>query len=118
VVILLAEDDLTIRFMFSEALSEAGYTVLEASDGAEALHVSRAFPDVIHLLLTDLKMPQMAGLELATRLQQERPSTKVVIMTGNEGGIPISWLPHVIEKPVLSAEVLARIERELGALCD
>jgi CheY-like chemotaxis protein len=114
VIILLAEDDERVRVIFAEALSLGGYTVLEASDGAEALKISRNFPEDIHFLLTDLNMPNLSGLDLACRLLNERPGIKVIIMTGNSTELPISWLARVIEKPVHPRVVLGRIDRELG----
>jgi CheY-like chemotaxis protein len=116
VVILLAEDNQMIRFAFADALRSGGYTVLEASDGAEALKVSRGFPEDIHLLLTDLNMPNLNGLDLAAKLREERPGIKVLIIAGNSVEMPISWLPYVIEKPVRPYVVLDRIARELGLL--
>jgi CheY-like chemotaxis protein len=113
VVILLAEDDPTTRLMFAQAL-RSGYTVLEASDGAEALGISRAFPEEIHYLLTDLNMPKLSGLDLAKTLLDERPGIRVAVMTGNSGEIPIAWLSRVIEKPITPRVIRDRIDRELG----
>ena len=112
--VLLAEDDATIRLIFGDALKAAGYSVLEASDGAEALKISRAFEGDIDLLLTDLNMPFIIGTDLAQRLVDERPRLKVLIMTGNSIELPLLWLPQVIEKPVHPRVVLRRINQELS----
>ena len=113
-VVLFAEDNQSLRTIFADALSAEGYTVIAASDGAEALTISRGFSGDIHFLLTDLNMPNLNGLDLANILLTERPGIGVLIMTGNSVQIPISWLGRVIEKPVHPRIVLGRIAQELG----
>lgn len=80
--ILLVEDDGRVRTLFKRLLSNLGYTVLEAKNGKNAVDVSRQFHDTIHLVLTDVVMPEMYGPELARILQQERPAIKVLFMSG------------------------------------
>jgi len=80
--ILLVEDAQRVRAVVREILEMSGYVVLEARHGAEALEVSRAHPSVIHLLVTDVVMPQMSGRELAQRLATLRPELKVLYMSG------------------------------------
>jgi two-component system cell cycle sensor histidine kinase/response regulator CckA len=79
---LLAEDEPALRAMAREALQNEGYTVLEASNGVEALAAAAAHRGPLHLLITDVVMPQMGGGELAQRLQAERPGIKVLFMSG------------------------------------
>jgi CheY-like chemotaxis protein len=59
-----------------------GYTVLEAPDGAAALKLAEAHAEPIHLLLTDVVMPEMGGGELAARLARARPDVRVLYMSG------------------------------------
>lgn len=80
--ILLVEDEEMIRTLGIEILQMKGYTVLAAFDGAEALAISERYEGPIHLLLTDVVMPQMGGRELAERLTKMRPETKVIYMSG------------------------------------
>jgi signal transduction histidine kinase/ActR/RegA family two-component response regulator len=80
--ILLAEDEAAVRAMAREALESSGYTVVEARNGVEALAAVTAHPGPIHLLVTDLVMPQMGGGELAVRLREERPGIHVLFMSG------------------------------------
>ncbi len=80
--ILLVEDEESVRRMVQKILANAGYTVLEARHGADALVVSREYPDPIDLLLTDVVMPELNGLRLAHVLTQERPATQVIYMSG------------------------------------
>jgi len=80
--ILLVEDEADVRELAREILEMTGYTVLEAARGDEALRLCRESPRPIDLLLTDVVMPQMSGPELARRLLELRPHTKVVYMSG------------------------------------
>ncbi len=80
--ILVAEDEESVRTMVRKILSSAGYTVLEARHGADALLVSREFQGPIDLLLTDVVMPELNGLRLAEIIGRERPDTAVVFMSG------------------------------------
>ena len=59
-----------------------GYTVLAASNGEDALQQARAFIGMIHLLVTDLVMPQVNGSQLARRLRARRPEMRVILMSG------------------------------------
>jgi len=80
--ILLVEDAQRVRAVVREILEMSGYTVLEARHGAEALEVSNQHAGAIHLLVTDVVMPQMSGRELAQRLSTLRPDLKVLYMSG------------------------------------
>jgi len=80
--VLLVEDDEAVRSMAHELLEEGGYQVLEARHGAEALEVARAYQGIIHLLVTDVVMPQMGGGELAQRLGEQRPGLRVLFISG------------------------------------
>jgi len=80
--ILLVEDQGDVRELTREILEMAGYTVLEAARGDEALRLCRDSAKPIDLLLTDVVMPQMSGPELARHVVELRPSTKVVYMSG------------------------------------
>ena len=73
--VLFAEDTDVVRELFCEALRRYGYCVLDAADGAKALSVARRHPGPIHLLITDIIMPQLTGPELrrALRASHRRP---------------------------------------------
>jgi CheY-like chemotaxis protein len=103
--ILLVEDEEAVRGLVREILIRLGYRVLVASDGIEALALSREFAEPIHLLLTDVVMPAMDGRELAERMRITRPDTRILFMSGYaEPPIPDDVL---LQKPV-SPDVLAR----------
>jgi CheY-like chemotaxis protein len=80
--ILVVDDEAEVRALAREALVASGHEVLEAGDGEEALRVAGAHPAPIHLLLTDVVMPRLNGVDLGNRLTHERPDTKVLYMTG------------------------------------
>jgi len=80
--ILVVEDETTVRELARELLEMNGYKVLEAAHGEEALRICRAHDGPIHLMLTDVVMPQMNGHELAETLAPLRPGMKVLYMSG------------------------------------
>jgi CheY-like chemotaxis protein len=80
--ILLVEDDDQVRTVARSILTRSGYHVIEARNAGEALLHSEAHPGRIHLLLSDVVMPQLSGPELAKRLARGRPEMKVLCMSG------------------------------------
>jgi PAS domain S-box-containing protein len=84
--ILIAEDKPLVRRILRTALENAGYTVLEAADGEQALEVARRHPAHIDLLLTDVVMPGAGGFALYEALTAMRPATTVLFMTGHPPG--------------------------------
>jgi len=82
--ILLAEDQDLVRALTEDILRTHGYAVLAAESGPAALRLSQQHRGPIHLLLTDLAMPEMNGRELAQRLLAQRPDVKLLYMTGYE----------------------------------
>ncbi len=80
--ILVVEDEANLRYLARQFLEKQGYRVIEAADGAVALQIAVAHEGIIHLLLTDVIMPGMNGRELAQRISEIRPNTKVLYMSG------------------------------------
>jgi len=80
--ILLAEDSDPLRAMAREFLEGVGYSVIEAVSGKDALRRAAEFAGLIHLLLTDVVMPEMSGPELADKLLRARPGIKVIFTSG------------------------------------
>ncbi len=118
--ILLVEDDEDLRTFIQQALSQYGYEVLSAAHGQEALEVSRNYPHVIHLLLTDVVMPQMGGYELEARLTATRPALKVLYMSGYTGNSPLlreaqSRGHAFVQKPFKVAALAAKVREILDA---
>jgi two-component system cell cycle sensor histidine kinase/response regulator CckA len=114
--ILVVEDEADVRRLAAEMLARLGYNVLEAQSGAEAVRLWEENRDAIDLVLTDVVMPRMSGQELAATLQQARPGTRVMFMSGytddvvaRHGGIDRAKLLH---KPFTS-DSLARMVRSV-----
>jgi signal transduction histidine kinase len=112
--LLVVEDEDGVRDLVRDILQAAGYTVLEARHGAEALEVSERHVGPIHLLLTDVVMPEMNGRELAQRLAVLRPATKVLFMSGYTANAVVhhgvldpdtEFLPKPITAAVLTRKV-------------
>ena len=81
-VILVVEDAAAVRSVARQVLERFGYTVLEAPDGATALHLASKLHGNIHLLVTDLVMPGMNGRDLAARFREIRPTAGVLFTSG------------------------------------
>jgi PAS domain S-box-containing protein len=81
-VVLLAEDDANLRALTRDILASEGYTVLESQDVEDALRIAERQDGTIHLLLTDVVMPQMSGRALADTVKRFRPDVKVLYMSG------------------------------------
>lgn len=80
--ILLAEDTASLREFLIEGLQDCGYDVLPASNGTEALKIAKAHLGPIHLLVTDVVMPSMSGVELTQKINAIHPETRVLYMSG------------------------------------
>ena len=118
--ILLVEDEASVRHYVRKALQRGGYTVLEASNGGEALLIVEQHQGSIDLLLTDVVMPRMTGPQLAARLRAIRGQLCAVYMSGytedrltDQGGLG----PHdaFVQKPVGPDDLLKRVRTALDA---
>ncbi|HXE72218.1 MAG TPA: ATP-binding protein, partial [Candidatus Nitrosotenuis sp.] len=117
--ILVAEDEDQVRLALSRLLEGRGYRVLPAASGEEALRVSARYPGSIELLLTDVAMPEMGGVELARRLQALRPGLRVLLVSGHapevlarqgvEEGQPL------LPKPFSPQALLQRVRESLNS---
>src|SRR5262249_58730082 len=84
--VLLVEDEEGVRDLNRQVLQLCGYTVLTAGDGVEALRLSGQHAGPVHLLVTDVLMPQMGGRELSEVLSAQRPGLKVLFLSGYADG--------------------------------
>ncbi len=113
-VILVADDEAIVRELVAMILKRAGFQVLAAIDGVDALTRSRAFAGPIHLLLSDVKMPRMTGPALALAIAGERPGIRIVLMSAHsDRELPPALLSGMLAKPFLPNQLVARIRREL-----
>jgi PAS domain S-box-containing protein len=118
--ILVVEDEEGLRKVAGRALEAAGYTVLAAADGDEALLTSAQHVGDIHLLLTDVVMPRMGGRVLAERLTKTRPTLKVLYMSGytdnaivHHGVLDAGT--HFLAKPFTAADVTRKVREALDS---
>ena len=115
-VVLVAEDDVLVRNLVNTVLIRAGYAVLLAADGEEALDLSRRYNGDIHLLLSDVMMPRMDGLELVARLREERPTVPALLVSGKlsseliEGNCDFDFL----RKPFVPDQLRSKLEEILS----
>jgi PAS domain S-box-containing protein len=119
--VLLVDDSAPLRKLMLELLSRQGYTVLEAADGILALEVSKNYPGIIHLLITDMVMPRMGGIELAKCIVQDRPDIALIFVTGYAAETCV--MPHhptgrttIVEKPYKTATLLHAVRRMLDEM--
>jgi two-component system, cell cycle sensor histidine kinase and response regulator CckA len=80
--ILIVDDEAKMRAVLSLWLTRHGFAVLEADSGEEALRICKDSEEPIHLLLVDVVMPGMSGVELAPQIMALRPDMKVILMSG------------------------------------
>jgi signal transduction histidine kinase/CheY-like chemotaxis protein len=118
--ILVVDDELPIRSAVARYLSRLGYRVLEAADVPQAMSLVEQHDWQVHLVLTDIRMPDSSGVELAARLRRRHPTLPVLFMSGNaDGPLPAgSAAPpreDVIDKPFDLAEVAERVRARLAA---
>jgi PAS domain S-box-containing protein len=114
--VLIVEDASSILNMVTRMLENFGYRVLAASSPTEAIRIAREHPDRIHVLLTDVVMPEMNGRELARTLEEVVPGIKCLFMSGYMGDVitelgMLEKHTHFIQKP-FSRQTLAAKLRE------
>jgi len=116
--ILVCEDDASVRQLVTDMLRDAGFNVLVADHGAAAMQVARRHPGPIHLLLTDVIMPEMNGRQLSGSLAEERPDMRTLYISGYASdviahhGVVDSGI-EFLEKPFGPQDLLRRVREVL-----
>jgi len=100
----VVDDEPVIARVVSEQLRRLGYEVTSVTDPEEALELVAEDPEDFDLLLTDLQMPRMDGVELAARVARLRPQLPVVLSTGNRWSVPAgtaraAGIRQIVDKP-------------------
>ena len=118
--VLVVEDAFQVTTLVGGILRRFGYQTLLADGAEEALIISRSHAGTIHLLLTDVIMPGISGLELASRMVQERPGLKVLFMSGRTDDIVAAaglsgGTTHFLGKPFTPVRVARRVREILDA---
>lgn len=112
--ILLAEDDSAVRGLLARVLRKAGFEVIDAIDGMDALEKWRQHAGAVDLVVTDVVMPRMAGPELIRRLRLECPSVRVLYVSGFTFGAALTDRAEFMAKPLHPTELVARVRTLLG----
>ncbi len=110
--ILVVDDEGPVRNLVASILKQHGYAVTEASGGAEALRILDRNQDAPALLLTDIRMPEMDGIELARLAARTRPGINIMYMTGFSAQRPAPG-SAVLMKPFTAKCLLDQVNRAL-----
>jgi DNA-binding NtrC family response regulator len=117
-VVLVADDDRSLRSLISAALQRQGHSVLLAASADEAIRISTSPETSIDVLLTDLSMPGGSGISLATEIRAQRPDIAVVLMSGWQVEEPVAGIPggevEVLQKPFELSVLAAAVERAVA----
>ncbi|MGX7951547.1 response regulator [Tsuneonella sp. HG249] len=109
--VLLVDDDDIVRTILADVLEDLGFAVSSAADGEQALEILRGEGAQIRLVLSDITMPRMNGIELVKAMDAERMETPIVLMTGNLSPDLVAQLPKEIE--VLTKPLTEKVLQEL-----
>jgi len=117
--ILLVEDDISVRILAARALETAGHSLVLADDGAEGLDAICAVDGRFDLIVSDIRMPAMDGIEMAKAAAARYPGLCILLVTGyaeqRERAADLSGIVvDVVQKPFTLAEIRNRVSRALA----
>jgi PAS domain S-box-containing protein len=118
--ILVVEDESAVRRFVKRALERRGFEILEAADGAEALHLVKSHRGPIDAVVTDVDMPQMSGIEFARELARSHPETPVLFLSGSSRDFlddpdAQQALGHFLQKPFTEEAIIDELRRLIAA---
>ena len=116
--VLVVEDDAVVRTLIRKVIEQHGYTVLDAVSGPAALALAEQEPGAIHLLVTDVVMPEMSGPDLVIQLTAARPGLKVLYLTGYADAATANRTPAgrdtlLLQKPFTPEELALKVREAL-----
>ena len=116
-LILLVEDDSTIRSLVASMLASSGYIVVQANDGADGLRRFCDLHGAVDLVLSDITMPTLTGSQMVQRIRAIEPSVRVVFMTGkiSEANLSHGCLQtfSVLQKPFTTQTLIDAVAQSL-----
>jgi CheY-like chemotaxis protein len=112
ITILIVEDNDNLRNLLQRTLEGVGFSVFPAADGAEALRWSEQHEGKIEIVVSDIVMPELNGLELSKRIRVARPETKFLFITGFGDQFPElrEYGENILEKPFLPSELVRKVD--------
>jgi CheY-like chemotaxis protein len=110
--LMIVDDDSEVRIIIAEFLQDFGYHVIQASGGTEALDLLGETPD-LRLLITDIRMPDMSGIELANLATRRQRDLKVILISGYFVSQQVEW--RFLRKPFRMRDLEAAVRAELNA---
>ena len=119
-IVLVVDDEATIRRFAARVLAEHGFEVHQATDGAEALDLVQGADNRIDVVVSDIVMPRLNGVELMRQLAMVRPQLPVILMSGYAGpqlaerGIEAPC--SILAKPFSAETLVAEVRRCIGSL--
>jgi len=113
--ILVVDDDKAVRLLLRAVLERRGYSVVEAENGAEGLQYYRAAPT--DLVITDIQMPVMDGLQMIKELRRAFPTAKIIAISGEKGRLAAAqtFSQYTFEKPLYMEEFLDAVQKFVSA---
>ncbi len=113
--ILVVDDDTAVRLLLRTVLERRGHVVVEAENGAEGLQYYRAAPT--DLVITDIQMPVMDGLQMIKELRSAFPTVKIIAISGEKSGLAAAQAlsQGTFEKPLYMAEFLDAVQKFASA---
>lgn len=117
--LLIVEDDESVRTLAARALERDGHNIAVATDGAQGLDMIRQVRGGYDLVVSDIRMPEMDGIEMATAAAREFPVMRIMLMTGyadqRERAEELNGIIlDVVQKPFTLAEIRARVGKALS----
>jgi two-component system, cell cycle sensor histidine kinase and response regulator CckA len=119
--VLLVDDEEFLRRMLARVLDEAGFDVVEAPNGMAALELAHEVDGHLSLVVTDVHMPMMDGIEFARAFRPLHPGVPLLFITGRdpaETDDPVYFNSHLLRKPFRSEAFVATVDRLLGERTD
>ena len=115
--ILLVDDQKSVRKLIRTCLQQAGYAIVEAGSGSEALSLFHQYETRIALVVSDVQMPEMSGVDLAERLLRLRPRLPILFVSGHCGTLPEKMRDFpFLAKPFRIEELVCSVEHALTSL--
>jgi len=109
---MIVDDDPEVRIIVAEFLQDFGHQVIQASGGTEALDLLGRTPD-LRMMITDIRMPDMSGIELANLATRRQSDLKVILISGYFVSQPVAW--RFLRKPFRMRDLEAAVRAELNA---